>query len=64
MVKSDLVKFDVENVNVEPMELRQIRSLDDHNLMMFLSEVAGYGWSTARIALPLYVKEVERWKQD
>ena len=40
------------NIQITFRELDQIRSLDDFDLKMLLSEIAEHGWDSARRLLP------------
>lgn len=41
------------NIPITFRELDQIRSLDDFDLKMLLSEIAEHGWDSARRLLPM-----------
>jgi hypothetical protein len=45
-----------DNIEITPDELALVRSLDDFDLTMFLSELADFGWDDARNLLPEIAK--------
>lgn len=45
----------MRNVEITPEEIAAIRSFDDFDMKMFVSEVSEHGWTVARALIPLIV---------
>jgi len=48
-----------DNQPITADELAQIRTLDDWDLTMLLSEIHDHGWPMARQLLPMIIKAME-----
>jgi len=52
-----------DNIDITEDELVLIRSLDDFDLTMLLSEIADHGWRVARKLLPMILEATMGGKQ-
>ena len=50
----------MDNQPITPGELAQIRSLNDFDLTMLLSEIHDHGWLMARRLLPMIIEAQKR----
>jgi hypothetical protein len=53
----------MENIDITPEEIEQVRRLPDFDLTMILSEIHDHGWPMARRTLAMAVEAIETSKR-